>query len=343
MAVVIVLFFVLDCSNSSSQFSQVKNRIARSNSLDEIFETIATIDINPRYPIGDLLYLKKLNKAQQIVIYDMMANQVLLVDFAGNIISKIGNSGEGPEEYQDVLSIECDRDDNIYLLEKPPQLQKIKVFRPDGSFVKTISLDAAGMNLKLTSDEKCFILYDSRTLAEGSKIIAVLDTNGKLLQNFGSSIPPEKIFGIHLALYMPLLAVNTKNEIYVTSIYTGYYRKYELSGKLLQTISINNNLPEQFKDYQHFRQMIFVDKIFSVRGIFSCKDIIIISKTQDKKNYFDFFNSKGRLIKEYLPQNDHLYLLDADSEGFLYFSDTSGFEGSITEANPKIIIKKLCE
>ncbi len=103
--------------------------------------------------------------------YYLLDNNQMLFTFDQNglFISKIGNRGRGPGEYNDITDFDIDNESNAYLWDNSKR--KMQIFSTKGKRIKEIQFDINFTNFRLISDHQ-ILAYCNRY---NKKQIAIID------------------------------------------------------------------------------------------------------------------------------------------------------------------------
>ena len=316
----------------------LERRIMGSKAVEDLLVPIKRIEIDERFPIGDLLYLRTFASSDYLLIYDALAVQLTIIDDSGQPVREIGRKGDGPGEYRGVVAVDCGPENRIYLLEKPAALRKVKIFDATGLYHGSIEIPVRASNLRISPENERLILYDTQTQWEGNRNIHVFNMKNSRLSSFGSYRPPFKHFNVALALYLDLLAISGTN-IFSAMFYEGHYSQWNLEGELLRTREISNEFPDQINSLDEFRDTL--DRICNIQSIYCCDSWVVVSKMKNGKKYLDFFNMAGVCLRKDLAIPDHWRLVEVDEKGLLYFIGTPSPPENVELINPVITVMKI--
>lgn len=159
----------------------------------------------------------------------------------GEYLATIGQQGQGPGEFQYPQSLAVDRDGNLYISDMGNR--KIHVLKPGGGELRTLQLtDLEIGHIRITSTEKIVMGGGGALLMVGpgglnedadlGKLFTVLDTEGKVIQEFGEKLD-YKDFLMNRSGNRTHFAVDTTGNVYVAFDVQNRIEKYSPKGDLL--------------------------------------------------------------------------------------------------------------
>lgn len=165
----------------------------------------------------------------------------------GSFVAKIGEKGNGPEEYQLAHDVAIDRTSkNIYVLSGWEQ--KIYVYTEDGRFIRTIPVPKYSKELTFAGND--ILCYSVNTDGLVKNSFNLVDKNGIVIKSFPNKYPfkaqPFVIFYQHENLFYEYGSQVFKKEIYSDTIYAFvknvFKPKFVLEqGKWLLTPKVREN------------------------------------------------------------------------------------------------------
>lgn len=146
------------------------SKMKRFDNVDEIIphEFIAEKKYIKLTSTHDEFLFKEINKIRlvndQIYLLDGRSKKLLVFDIDGVAIAKVGNKGNGPNEYLDIVDFEVDPDGNIYIIDG--RLDKLFIYKPNYSIQGIMSLPFEADILSVTEDDN--IMFGLSTWNEGN-------------------------------------------------------------------------------------------------------------------------------------------------------------------------------
>lgn len=115
----------------------------------------------------------------RIFIADGRLKKLLVFDDNGYPVAKIGNKGNGPDEYLDITDFDVDSKGNIYLIDG--RLDKLFIYNPDYSFKKVLVLPFEVDIINIINDNKIMLGLSewNKGENEGASIV-IVDNNLKI-------------------------------------------------------------------------------------------------------------------------------------------------------------------
>ena len=134
------------------------NNIKQVGKISDLFSisSIIPLETNNKSLINriDKIKVSKSN----IFTFDRRSRKLLLFDIKGTFIRQVGELGEGPGEYIELMDFEIDPNNEIvYLLD----FRKVHQFSFQGDFIKTNTLDFVASKIHMSSNYE-FLFYGGR-------------------------------------------------------------------------------------------------------------------------------------------------------------------------------------
>jgi len=161
----------------------------------------------------------------RLVIVDSELHQVVECDLQGRFISKFGQRGGGPGEFNFPTHVAVDDRRQIYVTDALNC--RIQVFTADGQFVRMFGSagDAPGhfSRPKGVATDRVGHLYVVDAVFGN---VQIFDDSGRLLLDFGEGGSAPGQFWLPNAI-----AINARNEIYVTDGYNHRLQEFRYTGR----------------------------------------------------------------------------------------------------------------
>lgn len=231
-----------------------------------------------------------------IYISDSRDNCIFKFDSQGKFLKKIGRKGQGPNEFNNVLYLDTDKENN--LLAYDDNNSRIQILDSKGDYIKSFKTFNTGY--EMLSDKQGHIYMGFKHLNSKDSLIGVFDYKGKLIRSFGK---PLTLYSHSYASLPILISLNEKNgEIFLTWSWFPIVRRYSKAGKLLSEYEIRHKI---MQEYGKKNQDVLLNKSVSPPRLF-----IVIKGIRAKKNGFYLFryyprieileiNLDGELVKTY--------------------------------------------
>lgn len=149
LGVACCLFFIASicsCSSKSKKLNDYKmvkihEMGNEDNTNEELFGDIGSIAVD---------------KNGWLYVADRAFNTIKKFDQDGKFIKKWGGTGSGPEEFSLLFRVLTDSKGNVFVLDSGNH--KLAKFDPDGKFLKSIPIRINTGQIRMTSDDKLFLL-----------------------------------------------------------------------------------------------------------------------------------------------------------------------------------------
>ncbi len=184
--------------------------------------------------IGQILVLKL--KGNKILVSDPIhSRQCYLFHQDGTLSRKVGRFGEGPGEYQMVLSA-CFSGDRIFFIEN----RKLNIYDSDGEFLKTLPKPMRGICNGVYEGPNGSIYAASNSRYNKSRdTIYHLDKDGNLLKTFSPLVDVPKVFDVFHPQTV-LLPDTGKNQIFQLFNHTNQLFVLDLNGNKKKSIKLDS-------------------------------------------------------------------------------------------------------
>ena len=213
-------------------------------------------------------------------------------DEYGKYFNRFSKQGQGPGELRHPQRIFFHKDENIVL---DPMQSRLTYFNKKWEYIRSVSL--FGKNALGVDNDGYIYCMNLR----GENLISVLDSNGKLVKNFGRPLYPNKPNSI-LNSCNNTTAISPNGTVWVGFGAVGIIHKYTKEGKLEKEINIMDYSNKSMK--VAFEQNIENDKKgkrnFSpiIRGIVPVNEEIIVARGGTVNLMFRI-DSKGQYKEAY--------------------------------------------
>ena len=93
-----------------------------------------------------------------IIVGDLQTGSFFRFDKSGKFLNKIGNKGDGPEEYPSAISFYADLSNNVYLIS--PQTKSLYQYTCEGKFQRKITFEESPWMIQKVGAD--FLFYNNR-------------------------------------------------------------------------------------------------------------------------------------------------------------------------------------
>lgn len=292
--VICLLLILSSCSSPENNLFQIEpgkfpdNKITLSEIADDI--TYIPLDKDNKYPLGVIYTFKIVNGSIFLSAKDI---GVLKFNSDGKGVRRIGSKGNGPGEYLHCLSFTVDkRTGNIYVADR----DKIKVFSPDGIFVRDIPYGdyIGGRHADhIEVFNSLLFLSDGLNMGNSKNSWVFLDTLGNLVAEKGNSVQksaPNSFTGSHTYIF--------KDHVY----YCNNFNDTVFS--IATDLSYEASYLFEFGEHQPPKEMIkfnSVDEVLSVANnvcriytMFETKKYLVMMYYYPGKSAFCFIDKKTK-------------------------------------------------
>ena len=357
----ILINFISNCGKKSenddrvnSTITKIKDLSSKSQKFEDIFTSIDTIhfEFTENSVLGSISQICK-HPNGYLVLEMHYAKEVYLFDNKGKFLKRLGNKGEGPQEYKMPGFIYVDILGNSYILDS--SLRKILLFDVNGSYLNDINI------VELNIDPKSFIVdnqqenteiifFDPRTGQNSHKYFVFNYFEKKLTfkYSFGRF---EKLLR-RLPLDLTPIGITSTGLIWVGHSFDLDIEMYTIDGKKTTKVSAHKHLlpkphisPEYFDGFNRLSAALDTYyKYTRLHKFYFLKDFILGSyfgnNEKEKNGYFIFFENSGNPLN--IPAIEHNnILIIGNSEDIIYVYlgiDDTEIDSKI---NPAIILYKV--
>jgi len=285
--------------------------------------------------IGEILWTRI--KFGKIFISDRVQNVIVVVNMNGRIEKFIGKKGAGPGEIKEIMDFDVGDDGLIYIFDMGNM--RFSIFDTGGKFINSFKLRSnlvGPIRSVRVNEGKIYtgILepeYFSQSEIYKSKRVAVVDTQGNVLNLFGSSDEIFKNFKIYNTNV--LLSFDRFGNIYMAQA-GGTYKiyKYNRKHKLVKIFGVQGkfrtvsedipwNLPipkinELVQKFSNVSYLCVVDSLIYYQFV----DLTSKGITMRNPFYHRYYLKVYDLEGNYIPSDIELpgRILDIDDEGRIY-------------------------
>lgn len=178
------------------------------------------------------------NSRKQVLIADPGKNNVVVYDFAKNIVHLLAKNDNPDDSLQQPVSLALADNDDIFVGDQGSK--KITLFDAEGKKKFSIDLEpnlASVGGMAVDKKGKKLFVADTR----GHKI-GVYDLKGKFLSSFGSRGDADGLFN-----YPNPLRINHKNELLVGDTMNARIQVFDTNGKFLRTFGSRGDGPQDLQ------------------------------------------------------------------------------------------------
>ncbi len=340
-----MLFSFCFLFSSCKKFDDVKFGVYESVLDDRIcrLEKVGDIVIKESGDIfiGEILWMKV--KLGKIFVSDRIQNVIVVVKLNGEIEKFIGKRGSGPGEIKEIMDFDVGDNGLIYIFDMGNM--RFSLFDTSGKFVKSFKLlkeDLVGPIRSVRVNRgKIYVgilesEYFSQSKIYKSKRVAVIDTQGNVLQLFGYSDEIFKRFKIYDTHIM--ISFDKLGNIYIAQA-GGTYRIYKYSPeyKLVKVFGIQGkfrivsedipwNLPipkinELVQKFSNTSYLCVVDSLIYYQFV----DLTSEGIKRRNPFYHCYYLKVYDLDGNYIPSDIKLpgRILDIDNSGNIYIYENN--------------------
>ncbi|MEX2345009.1 MAG: 6-bladed beta-propeller [Balneolaceae bacterium] len=193
--VIFLTLLSLACSGNSDIHTQLSDSSFQTLQLNPVFEFTESDEI-----AFQQINSVKSNNERNIIVHDFRQPFLFMFDEIGNFLKTIGREGQGPGEFQQIMSFMITQDQLWVIDSRTNKIEKFEYQDTEYVHVKSISLEKnelAGVLLGKT--EEGFLIKNRYTIHANRKdnpteqSISLINENGKILRDpiFMASIPEQ--------------------------------------------------------------------------------------------------------------------------------------------------------
>lgn len=181
------------------------------------------------------------NDGSRLAFYDLLYNHIVITDNIGNLLFIVGKQGKGPQEFIDISSWNFDDYDNLIIFDQGQRM--VKIFDQRGEHIKSVKVFS---NEELLEYSRILFARDSLIYMgvlearysnfeniEDSKLIGVLDYNGKLRKLIGTYDPYVTLATMYTS--QPIFDIDFQKR----KIYSSHMNSYRIQ---IFNLKANNRL-----------------------------------------------------------------------------------------------------
>ena len=128
-----------------------------------------------------------------IIVGDLQTGSFFRFDKSGKFLNKIGNKGDGPEEYPSAISFYADLSNNVYLIS--PQTKSLYQYTCEGKFQRKITFEESPWMIQKVGAD--FLFYNNRfnriENKSDVKELFLADKDGKIVQSLPTTITDNQM------------------------------------------------------------------------------------------------------------------------------------------------------
>ncbi len=249
----------------------------------------------------------RINKNQILIKF---FNRILLFRTDGSFVSKIGNEGRGPNEFQVAHDVEIDeRNQNIYLIDGWEK--KVLVFSETGEFLSSFKIPFYGP-IEYRYTEGRFLCYQENHMGNVGYSYNLINTDGEIIKRYPNKYPFKKSKEGALGYEHENLFYYFNNQLFKKEVYSDTIYLFEsMRFKPHIILDIGNRLVSP-KSRSENSSIFLRDNYFTPWNLFEFGDYI----------YYEFIISKNN-------QGKHIGFIGSKKNGFKTFFDPE--EGIIND------------
>jgi hypothetical protein len=169
-------------------------------------------------------------------------NTILIFLYDGSFVTRIGNVGRGPNEFQIAHDVGIDnRNQNIYLVSG--WQKKFNVYSKNGEFERTFKIPLyAAIHFQFTEENE-ILCYSDNYLGNIENSFVLMDTVGAIIKNFPNRFPFKKNPNYAPTYQHENLFYRFNNRLYKKEVYSDTVYVYEnMNFKPHLVIEVGNRL-----------------------------------------------------------------------------------------------------
>jgi hypothetical protein len=360
MLFLIYITLIVKCDNKPDVDYDSNETIKHLNHLSEkvkhfkdIFIPVDTIkfEFTEKSAFGVIGQICKHPKGY-LILDQYYSKEVYLFDENGKFLKRLGQRGEGPQEYKRPSYIFIDELGNSYILDKT--LRKILQFNIDCSSAKDLVYNLLNINPssfivrnKGTSIE--FTFFDPHN-SQGNKlhIVNYNGTNLSLISSFGE---PEDMLA-RLPFHIGPIGLTSTGTIWTSHGFDLDIDIYSLNGIKIKTIERHKSQlpnphinPEYFKGFNRLSESL--DTYYKYTRFYKfhfLRDFVIgwyLGPNEEKENrYFIFFDNSGNPLAVTLNEGKNLSIIGNHKDEI--YMNIGIEENELNESmKPSLVIYKI--
>ncbi len=183
------------------------------------------------YRINDI----KVDSEGIIYISERSTKSVKKFNAKGEFIMKFGREGDGPGEFRDPIKVFISRNKDVCVLDQKGVISR---FSNNGEFINSFKIKNYAYDFVISSSEKFYVFEN----VYSGKKISIYDKTGKILDSFGD-ISKRKNASETGFVNTGLMAIDDKDNIYLSYNQPYKIEKYDKTGKLIMVISRKLSFP----------------------------------------------------------------------------------------------------
>ena len=256
----IVVNFVCSCNDDTTDI-----KMSLENNFETIYDSIESVELLPLET--NAMHLIGANPQLEIsedtyIIYDIENSSIGRYSNSGQFLNKIGNKGNGPGEYTNILNIQV-MEDKLIVYSAP---NFVHYYYLNGDHINTIKLEKQGRQSYSVSDG--VITYYGYSSGESSRLSMLKE------QEQVSYLPNDAKILAYMSDSPIFSALN--NEVYILDSYSPTIYKY-----------CNNTLSPYIKidlgDYEVPREYYLFDDSFKAAEYLFERDFAIIKQYRESR------------------------------------------------------------
>jgi len=237
-----------------------------------------------------------LDNEGNIYISDSRNNCIFKFESQGKFLKKIGRWGQGPKEFNNVLFLDTDKENNLIIYDDGNR--RIQILDSNGDYIKSFKVFKTGF--AMISNKQGYIYAGLKSLNISDPLIGIFDYQGKLIRSFGNPL----ILKSHPYIPLPIrISLNNKNgEIFLTWWWFPVVRRYSKEGKLLSEYKIKHKIMQEYGERNY--------DVLSKKSVSQPRLYIVITSIKAKEDGFYLFryyprieileiNLKGEIVNTY--------------------------------------------
>jgi WD40 repeat protein len=277
---IIIQIFFLGCNKVTNLTTsielqgvgQVRQLSISTLGIDDVkYVPLATDSI---FRLTEIIKMKVLNG--KFYINDRGRNsKILKFNDSGDFLYKIGNRGKGPQEYLFSTDFSvAPQNKNVYVLSS--QENKIYVYAPDGTFIRTLITPSEKTSILYCLDNNIFC-YNENVDGSVKESIYIIDYEGNTIKNYANKFP-YRFKGIDTG-FNECILYSFENQLNLKELHSDtlfVYSNFQFTPKYIFKQGAKKILPEVRSTLDLSNFITVIPKYIIQRSIF------------ESKNYFFF-------------------------------------------------------
>lgn len=328
----VILFFTVFAITVKTTFGKAGG--SNRASFNDLFRTNETISIkgDSLTPINRIIPFVS---RKRIFVCDITNSKILVFDKKGNLITKIGNKGQGPSEFRIPHGVAIDKHNQLYVNDRGNS--RIQIFSPTYELINTIYIPGQNESifLKKNSENRIVIIGIRNCPEHKVCLIGEHSLNGTYLKGYDKVNRNQKYI-----MSSWIAAQDEEGNIFIINRLDNDLTIYDKFGEKLRNIQLNSpsiislnkkyqNEPETRTELGKLLRALRTEIYTEFYTIIARKGLIYVSLRVNKKNTYllDIYDYDGKVV--YYGINSFRLINNVDDNFYFADIDDSSEFGSI--------------